>query len=340
MRSRGKASLSLFVMVFFTVPALFAEQIAPAGFAVVELFTSEGCSSCPPADEALSQLLREVDQQKLPIYALEWHVDYWDYLGWKDPWGSSFATRRQYAYARVLPSSVDTPQVVINGHVVPSYAGDLHELEADTRSEADRPQKGKLSLVAHQESPVSVRVIVTVEGAPIGAKVLLVEVEGDFRATPNAGENAGRGLIHSNVVRAVKVVTAAGGQVTVDVPPSASGTARRIIGLLQDASTLRIFAAAEAALAPEDRGALSGRIIDGAGKPVSGALIHACSATACIPATTDAAGYFTLTGMQPGNYEIDFASPVVASIRCSNTQEQFTSKGVFGDPSQRAEQLD
>ncbi len=191
MTSRAKASLSVFVLVLSALPTLFAEQQeqrAPAGFAVVELFTSEGCSSCPPADEALSKLVREADQQKLPIYALEWHVDYWDYLGWKDRWDSRVATQRQYAYARVLPSSVYTPQVVINGRTVPAYAGDLHELEADARSEANHPAEGTLGLTARQESPTSVRINLSVAGSPADAKVLLVEVEGDLKAKPTAGE--------------------------------------------------------------------------------------------------------------------------------------------------------
>ena len=318
MTSRAKASLSVFVLVLSALPTLFAEQQeqrAPAGFAVVELFTSEGCSSCPPADEALSKLVREADQQKLPIYALEWHVDYWDYLGWKDRWDSRFATQRQYAYARVLPSSVYTPQVVINGRTVPAYAGDLHELEADARSEANHPAEGTLGLTARQESPTSVRINLSVAGSPADAKVLLVEVEGDLKAKPTAGENAGRSLVHSNVVRAAQIVPAASGEVMMEVPPSSPGTTRRIIALLQNPSTLRIFAAAAASLAPSNGSELSGRIVDAAGKPVSGALIQACSGRLCIPATTDAAGYFTLAGMQPGSYEIDFASSAAASIR-------------------------
>ena len=315
MKFRYIASVALLATSLFALPALSAEQRAPAGFAVVELFTSEGCSSCPPADEALSQLVREADQQKLPIYALEWHVDYWDNLGWKDPWDSGFATARQYAYARALPSSVYTPQAVINGHLVPSYAGDLSELEADARSEASQALAATLNLHALPESPTSIHAVLTVAGSPANAKVLLVEVEGDLKASPNAGENAGRNLVHSNVVRAVKLVPAASGEVTLDVPAATAGASCRVIALLQDPSSLRIFAAAEAALTTDRVHSLSGRIVDATGKPVSGASVRACSGRVCIPATTDAAGYFTLTGVQPGSYEIDFASPAAASVR-------------------------
>jgi hypothetical protein len=146
-----------FLFLLFVPLALSAQSKTLPGFAVVELFTSEGCSSCPPADEALSQLVRRADREKLPIYALEWHVDYWDYLGWRDPWDSRLATERQYTYARTLPSSVYTPQAVINGYAVPRNAGDLGELEADARLAAAAPAAKSLSgrIIDNDGKPVS-----------------------------------------------------------------------------------------------------------------------------------------------------------------------------------------
>jgi hypothetical protein len=84
------------------------------GFAVVELFTSEGCSSCPPADDLVAKIQKENNDQ--PVYILAFHVDYWNNLGWKDSFSSSAFSKRQNQYADWLNlRSVYTPQVIVNG---------------------------------------------------------------------------------------------------------------------------------------------------------------------------------------------------------------------------------
>jgi hypothetical protein len=318
MKGSGKVAFAVLILATVLSPAwLPAQQAAGQRFAVVELFTSEGCSSCPPADDVLSQLVRAADEEKLPIYALEWHVDYWDYLGWKDPWDSRFATQRQYAYARSLPSSVYTPQIVIDGRLVPSNAGDSREVTSLARSVAMRPpDKSSVSIItSRQESPTSVRVDVEVSEAPLGLTMLVALVEGTLSARPNAGENEGRSLVHSNVVRAVKVVPASSGEIALDTPPAAGGTMRRIIVLLQDSRTMRIFGAAQSELAESGAKELSGRVVDEAGNAIAGVLIQACGAALCIPGRTDRNGYFTLHGIPAGTYEVDFSLPAFTNAR-------------------------
>jgi hypothetical protein len=102
-------AISLLLIGFFKKPANGTGQ----GFAVVELFTSEGCSSCPPADEAVADIAR---QYKNNVFILAYHVDYWNYLGWKDMFSNSAYSNRQKQYASLLNvSSVYTPQIIVNG---------------------------------------------------------------------------------------------------------------------------------------------------------------------------------------------------------------------------------
>jgi len=95
-------------------------QVAPAPArdrVVLELFTSEGCSSCPPADELLTKFVKDAAIAGVPVIPLGMHVTYWDQQGWKDPASLPIATERQQAYGRVFgPDRVYTPQAVIDGH--------------------------------------------------------------------------------------------------------------------------------------------------------------------------------------------------------------------------------
>jgi hypothetical protein len=103
------ASVTVALTAMASLPAAAGDASRPLG--VVELFTSQGCSSCPPADEVFGDLVKQGD-----VLALAYHVDYWDYLGWRDTLGSAENTARQYEYGRSFAvRSVYTPQAVING---------------------------------------------------------------------------------------------------------------------------------------------------------------------------------------------------------------------------------
>ena len=165
---------------------------------VVELFTSQGCSSCPPADKLIGKLANEDD-----IIALSMHVDYWDYLGWKDTFSSSEFTDRQYGYAKAQKKRmVYTPQMMINGAV-----GVVGSREREVRN-AIRENRGQHYWADFHVNDENAFLEI-VEGASLTGLAKKMDVK-FIRYTPSQkvrikrGENAGRELAYSNVVREIK----------------------------------------------------------------------------------------------------------------------------------------
>ncbi|MBI3513408.1 MAG: DUF1223 domain-containing protein [Proteobacteria bacterium] len=161
---------------------------------VVELFTSQGCSSCPPADALLGELARRRD-----VLPLAFHVDYWDRLGWKDPYSSAAATQRQRAYARLLDSAtVYTPQMVVDGRtdVVGSYR--------DRVVQAIERARAAAVAVPVECTAQGDGVRVRVAGGPpeLGRATLWLIGFDQHRVTQiGAGENGGRTLAEWHIVR-------------------------------------------------------------------------------------------------------------------------------------------
>ena len=179
-----------------------AMALAPARAAepltVVELFTSQGCSSCPPADEYLGVLAKQRG-----ILALSEHVDYWDYIGWKDPFASPETTARQRAYGRDFGMSyVYTPQLVIQGmtHVTGSDRTKIQRLIKELSGAR------RLAVTATRDGDGLKIAIPAADWADGPARVLVALF--DFRQENEVrrGENAGRTLSHTNVVRAMTEV--------------------------------------------------------------------------------------------------------------------------------------
>lgn len=172
-----------------------AEPLKASGAApvVVELFTSQGCSSCPPAEALLRELAEEEG-----IIALELHIDYWDYIGWDDPFGSPQMTARQRGYAHDLRLPyVYTPQMVIDGrfNVVGSRRGRVRDAIAQAAARG-KPLDVRLS---HEDGG---KVIIPAGHSPSGgATVWLAAYDGDHETAVPRGENAGRTLQNRNVVR-------------------------------------------------------------------------------------------------------------------------------------------
>jgi hypothetical protein len=167
--------------------------------AVVELFTSQGCSSCPPADRILSDLAGDPR-----VLAISFPVDYWDYIGWKDTLAEPTYTLRQQAYAKASGrGEVYTPQAIVNG-LVGAVGSDREQIEeAETQT---AKQAGVMAVplsVSEQNGAINISVGAAPAGAPHSAGVFLLALASKRTVTIQRGENAGSTLTYSNVVRAM-----------------------------------------------------------------------------------------------------------------------------------------
>jgi hypothetical protein len=166
---------------------------------VVELFTSQGCSSCPPAEAILRELATQPD-----ILALSFHVTYWNSLGWTDPYSLNLATERQRQYQRIFDTNtIYTPQLVVQGAA---------EMVGSERQTVARAIMRAAALAAQSTGPVIRAAPATgglaVEvGAGIGAaKLLLIGFDRQHQTKIARGENAGRELVEANIVRSLQKI--------------------------------------------------------------------------------------------------------------------------------------
>jgi hypothetical protein len=229
-----------------------------SGFAVVELFTSEGCSSCPPADELIAKVQQE--DKDLPVYVLAFHVDYWDRLGWKDVFSDAAYTDRQKRYASWLKlSTIYTPQVVVNGQTecVGSQAvvlymaiknalqqsGDVQLLLSGLRLNGKR-----LEWTCNTQGGTPAQ---TGGGKNLQLMVAVVETSAVTRV--RGGENSGKTLSHVQIVRGLgQSPVDAKGQSTgyLDWPARVKPTDGEVIAFLQDQDSGQIIAATRSAVTP------------------------------------------------------------------------------------------
>lgn len=243
----------LFVLVGCGNTALhslaLAEEIPPTPTAtVIELFTSQGCSSCPPADEMLAQIVAWSEKDELPVYCLSFHVDYWNSLGWTDPFSSRQFTQRQHSYARAFKSSkIYTPQMIVNGETefVGSRGSDaVKALQAALASK----NENTIALKAMAPKDKSAVVQYSVTGRLQDCVLNVVLAQKSAENNVPRGENAGRALVHVNVARVLETVplTAQTGQVEIAFPEGLHVAKTQIIAYIQNRKTMQIRGAAAA----------------------------------------------------------------------------------------------
>ena len=218
-----RTAAATIVAVFAAIPAARAAEPVRG---VVELFTSQGCSSCPPADRYLAELAKDPG-----LLVLSWPVDYWDYIGWKDTFASPAFTARQRAYASARrDDQVYTPQAVIDGvtHAVGNDRDRVQEaLDANGRT---------LSCVitlADRDGKIGIDVAPK-DGASGSATVWLLRVLRTANVAIGRGENKGRSVTYTNVVReAIPVGQWSGGPMHFDAARPKLGEGEAFVVLLQ-----------------------------------------------------------------------------------------------------------
>ena len=216
MRLRFRFTLS-FVLLGISTAACFAARGGagaeqPASVAVVELFTSEGCSSCPPADTLLREInLKQTSAAQL-IVGISEHVTYWNYLGWNDPFSSPVFTERQSTYSRLSLEGPYTPQMVLNGRE--QFVGsDVGALEKALRDDARHDHLG-MSILSSAPSSAGLDVKFSLTGnvrRPLD--IIAVLTEDAERSKVQRGENSGRVLEHVSVARLLTRVAIVNGDV-------------------------------------------------------------------------------------------------------------------------------
>ena len=216
------------------------------GFAVIELFTSEGCSSCPPADAVVAKIQNESADK--PIYILAFHVDYWNRLGWKDVFSSADYSKRQQQYASWLKSSeVYTPQIVVNGKTefVGSEEGTLRNaIKAGLQKDAT----AQIMLSNVKVDKGKARLNYQTQGNVNHNALLIALVQKTAQSKVERGENAGHTLSHVQIVRSLQSVDLkqSNGSEAIILPQGFNAQGWELIAFLQNTSTGAIIGATKA----------------------------------------------------------------------------------------------
>jgi len=268
MRQKHKSGLSIFVKAFlqklpkksimkyglhiFSVMLLLvfacgykeAQKNSQPGFALVELFTSEGCSSCPPADEAIASLAM---QNKSNVFILGFHVDYWDYLGWKDIYSNATYSERQRRYAQTFSlNSIYTPQIVVNGST--QFVGsDKQQLASTVDIALNGSYHSSIQLSAKETSDNNIMVNINMEKIVGHTVVHIALIQSTAVSHVQKGENKGKELRHINIVRDFKTIDQITNQNTVylKMPSSLSKNELMLIAHTQDKNSMQIKDAAK-----------------------------------------------------------------------------------------------
>jgi hypothetical protein len=221
------------------------------GFAVIELFTSEGCSSCPPADALVAKIEKESKDKS--VYILAYHVEYWNSLGWKDAFSSADYSKRQKDYAGYLHlQQIYTPQIVVNGKT--EFVGSEEStLRNAIKNNLQKTQGEPLTLNVSTTSQNQASIKYNTEGADRNTCLFIAVLQKNAQTKVERGENEGRTLSHVQIVRKLQKVSLNGnsGEAKVALPKGFETQGWEIIGFLQNTASGAITGACRAVFSAE-----------------------------------------------------------------------------------------
>lgn len=218
----------------------------PKGFAVIELFSSEGCSSCPPAEAVMHKWIQKANAESLPVYIVEMHVDYWDYLGWKDTFAMHEYSQRQQDYGDYFKlNSIYTPQAIINGKYE-MIGSDEDKVGNTILKELKAPSSVTINCEAHKIANSKVEAGYTVTGTISECELHIALIESDLVTYVKKGENTGKTLSHDNVSRVFKTVklNSATGKIILETPHVNLANAK-LVCYLQNTGNMNITGATQ-----------------------------------------------------------------------------------------------
>jgi hypothetical protein len=238
--------ISIFNVAFSAGNKTTSKPFAETGFAVVELFTSEGCSSCPPADALLAEIAKE--SQNKSVYLLAFHVDYWDRLGWMDRFSSPKFSARQNQYANWLNlKTIYTPQVVINGGK--EFVGSEENIMRNSiKTALAKPTGGNLQISLGKTDKHRLILNYTTDQQADGFSLAVALVSSNASSQVLKGENKGKTLAHVQIVRQFEAFALQGktkGSVDMQVDKVDGKVPTELIAFLQNNKTGKIIAASK-----------------------------------------------------------------------------------------------
>ena len=239
------------VILIFCLFALQGQHVkaqSSHGMAVLELFTSEGCSSCPAAEEVVTDIAKENNKD---VYILEFHVDYWDHLGWKDPFSNADYSDRQQQYGQILAvENIYTPQVIVNGNTE-LVGSDKIRLQKTIDRELNKGGVSNIIIKVQSVNNKSVNVSYRLNGLSDNVlNIAIVQLAG--QTDVKRGENGGKQLHHINIVREFKTIKnpTENGNISLSLPNGLTDKDIRVLAYLQNKKNWAIMGAAQSDVLP------------------------------------------------------------------------------------------